>query len=308
MAFLEVKRHINKPTEQYACRALHWSPQRVVLEYRTPQPYDLGVVKIPPGARTLAHYWEGRGFVLWRMETPQGGLLGHLFHICTNVAISRASVAYLDLLLDVWRPPEGAAALLDEKELEASRRDGRLTPEQAAQAASCAQCVLAQADEYIREAQGLPLLPAHSTSPEQTAAWGERLGPLLAGGDVLGLYGPLGAGKTCFVQGLARGLGIEAHVASPTFIMHTAHQGKTTLHHLDAYRLSSGRELLEAVGQDIFEGSGVVAIEWMERAADILPAAWLELAIDFANEHRHLCFSGVGPRPEQIVRALELTL
>ena len=78
-----------------------------------------------------------------------------------------------------------------------------------------------------------------SHSPQETQALGERLGRVLMAGDVVSLVGELGAGKTCFVQGLARGLGVpaERRIASPTFTIVNEHFGRLTLFHVDLYRL-----------------------------------------------------------------------
>ena len=108
-----------------------------------------------------------------------------------------------------------------------------------------------------------------SRSEEETLSLAESLGRRLRGGAIVTLDGPLGAGKTCFVRGLAIGLGIDPReVSSPTFVLcheHTTASG-LTLAHLDAYRLSSADEL-EAIGWDDIAGSPdvIMAIEWPSR-------------------------------------------
>jgi tRNA threonylcarbamoyladenosine biosynthesis protein TsaE len=101
------------------------------------------------------------------------------------------------------------------------------------------------------------------------------LGKLLTAGSVLALRGALGAGKTQLVKGLALGLGVPADetIVSPTFVLVREYRGRLKLYHIDAYRLSGAAELL-ALGFDEFvaEPDAVVAIEWADRAAEVLPA------------------------------------
>jgi tRNA threonylcarbamoyladenosine biosynthesis protein TsaE len=100
---------------------------------------------------------------------------------------------------------------------------------------------------------------------EQTAAAGERLAATLRAGDVVLLYGELGAGKTAFVRGLARGLGApEAEVSSPTFTIVQEYTGRLTLYHVDLYRLEP-REVDDLGLEELVSSDGVVAIEWAER-------------------------------------------
>lgn len=122
-----------------------------------------------------------------------------------------------------------------------------------------------------------------SESVEQTLEIGRTLGGCLQGGDVLGLTGPLGAGKTRLVKGIALGLGVEddRQVCSPTFVLVNEYAGREHLYHLDAYRLGHATEL-EALGFDeMCGGGGVVAVEWADRVAPALPAdaLWIDLSV-----------------------------
>jgi tRNA threonylcarbamoyladenosine biosynthesis protein TsaE len=135
---------------------------------------------------------------------------------------------------------------------------------------------------------------------------GERLGRALQPGDVVSLVGPLGAGKTTFVQGLARGAGVpaERHVASPTFALVNEHPGRVPLVHADLYRIVNRAELLELGLDDAFDRAAV-AIEWLDRFPDAAPADRLELvlAID-ADGARSVTITGVGARGDALARAL----
>lgn len=102
--------------------------------------------------------------------------------------------------------------------------------------------------------------------PEGTAALGGRLAGLLRGGEIVLLHGPLGAGKTCFAQGLCRGLGIDTEVVSPTFTLVNTYRGRLTVHHLDFYRVEPGADLQDIGVPDVLdqvEGREAVAVvEW----------------------------------------------
>ncbi len=108
---------------------------------------------------------------------------------------------------------------------------------------------------------------AHVTHGEpETAALAERLGTRLQGGEVVLLYGELGAGKTAFVRGLARGVGADAaEVASPTFVLLTSYPGRRTLHHADLYRLAGKGDDAELGLEELPGALGVLAVEWAER-------------------------------------------
>jgi tRNA threonylcarbamoyladenosine biosynthesis protein TsaE len=102
-------------------------------------------------------------------------------------------------------------------------------------------------------------------SPEDMRRLGERLGHVAQPGDRFLLEGPLGAGKTTFVQGLARGLSVKADVSSPSFVIEHQYAGRLQLFHIDLYRLDGiEAELQQSLEEDLY-GDGVAAVEWAER-------------------------------------------
>lgn len=113
--------------------------------------------------------------------------------------------------------------------------------------------------------------------PEETQEFGRLLGQLLGPGHVLIINGQMGAGKTTLVQGLARGMGIEDYITSPTFTIIHEHDGPLSLFHIDAYRLEDPEEGMELGLEEYFYGDGVTAVEWAERIAPWLPADYLEM-------------------------------
>jgi tRNA threonylcarbamoyladenosine biosynthesis protein TsaE len=149
-------------------------------------------------------------------------------------------------------------------------------------------------------------LIVNAATAADTQALAERLGRLLAPGDVLALLGPLGAGKTTFIQGLARGLEVppDRNVASPTFALVNEHPGRVPLVHADLYRIENERELPELGLTDAFDRAAV-AIEWLDRFPDAAPADRLEIAIAFAGgDARTLTFTPIGARAEVLLDAL----
>lgn len=122
-----------------------------------------------------------------------------------------------------------------------------------------------------------------SRSPEETFAYGRELGESLSGGEVIGLLGDLGAGKTHFVKGLAAGLGHEDEVTSPTFtLVHEYAGGRLPLYHFDFYRLRSADDALGIGLDDYLSSGGVLAIEWADKFPGLLPKA--TLLLEFRHE------------------------
>jgi tRNA threonylcarbamoyladenosine biosynthesis protein TsaE len=128
-----------------------------------------------------------------------------------------------------------------------------------------------------------------SRSPEETAAAGERLAVRLGPGDVVALTGELGAGKTCFTQGLARGLGVVGRAVSPTFVLVNEYRGRLPVHHVDAYRTESLTELLDLGLDELFAGDGVTVVEWADKLLPLLPPDTI-----------HVHIEGVGDEPRVI--------
>jgi tRNA threonylcarbamoyladenosine biosynthesis protein TsaE len=147
-----------------------------------------------------------------------------------------------------------------------------------------------------------------SRSARQTRAWGKRLGKLLEGGEIIGLIGELGTGKTCFVRGMAEGLdvGRGAWIRSPTFTLINEYLGRLPVFHIDLYRVGSRDELEGLNLREYLYSEGVSVIEWF----DHLPAGevdeYLELRITHGGgSKRELQFMAHGERYEKVVEGLK---
>ncbi|MGC1404692.1 MAG: tRNA (adenosine(37)-N6)-threonylcarbamoyltransferase complex ATPase subunit type 1 TsaE [Thermodesulfobacteriota bacterium] len=130
---------------------------------------------------------------------------------------------------------------------------------------------------------------------QATMQLGQRLASLLKAGDVVALYGELGAGKTCLVRGLAKGLIIaERQVASPSFSLINEYPGPLPLFHMDCYRLHLDEEIEELGLEEYFDGPGITVIEWAERIKD-LPEDRLDIVFTILDETgRHIQISPYG--------------
>src|SRR5689334_8900633 len=143
-------------------------------------------------------------------------------------------------------------------------------------------------------------------SPSATRREAARLARLVEPGDVLGLCGDLGAGKTLFVKGLAAGLGLDpTRISSPTFTLIQSYTGgRLPLHHIDLYRLADAAELHELGLPELLGGEGVSAVEWIDRFPELLSEAGLEVRIEIAGAtSRRIHIRGVGPRGEALAAA-----
>jgi tRNA threonylcarbamoyladenosine biosynthesis protein TsaE len=134
-----------------------------------------------------------------------------------------------------------------------------------------------------------------SESPEATRAFAADLAGVAAAGDVLCLWGDLGAGKTVFAKGFGAGLGVRATINSPSFVLMGEYAGRLPLFHIDLYRLASASEALDGGLLDDRQVSGVVLIEWPDRLGAALPTERLDVRIDGgADEPRRLRLRAVG--------------
>ena len=119
-----------------------------------------------------------------------------------------------------------------------------------------------------------------SASPDETRQLAAALAPLLQPGDVVALSGELGAGKTCFVQGAAQGLGVQERVTSPTFVLVKLYEGRLPLVHCDIYRLETLSDV-QQLGDEVLAPDAVTCIEWGDAVTALLPEDRLE--IDLAH-------------------------
>lgn len=148
-----------------------------------------------------------------------------------------------------------------------------------------------------------------TASEEQTVRAGAALAPLLRAGDVIALSGDLGAGKTQLVKGVARGLGVDEPVTSPTFNLLLVHPGTLPLYHFDLYRLEHAEDLEEIDFCGVVEGDGVSMIEWGDRFPEALPADHLLVTIHRAGaEERVFELEGTGARSAAVASAWVDTL
>jgi tRNA threonylcarbamoyladenosine biosynthesis protein TsaE len=143
-------------------------------------------------------------------------------------------------------------------------------------------------------------------SPEETQQFGTRLGELARPGDVLLLVGKLGAGKTCLVQGIARGLGIKEYAASPSFVVVRELYGRLPLYHMDFYRLENLEEIADLGLDDYLYGQGVSVVEWAEKGLSLLPPEHLLIEMSYISDNeRRLKLKARGRRYRQLVAELK---
>lgn len=141
-----------------------------------------------------------------------------------------------------------------------------------------------------------------TTSAEATHAIGKLLGESCAGGDTIALVGPLGAGKTCLVRGLAAGLGAPAEaVTSPTFVLIHEYAGRVPLYHVDLYRLDE-RDAVNGLGlEEYTDSTGVTVIEWADRAPAVLPGDHLRITIEhLGGDRRRVTLHPQGARSAEV--------
>lgn len=144
-----------------------------------------------------------------------------------------------------------------------------------------------------------------SANPEETMVFAERLAKLLRPKDVIALEGDLGAGKTTFTKGLARGLGIKKTVNSPTFTIIKEYRGIMPLYHMDVYRLEESGEDLGF--DEYFYDNGVTVIEWAHYIKDYLPPELLTIRIELGKDgKRIITVTPEGDRYEQLCKELFL--
>ncbi len=123
-------------------------------------------------------------------------------------------------------------------------------------------------------------------SEEETIRAGQTLAATLQNGDLVVLTGPLGAGKTCFIKGIALGLGVkEEEIKSPSFTLINEYYGARPLFHFDLYRMKSVSELYQIGWDDYLLRDGIVVVEWGEKAEEFLPEDRIEVAIEIISEN-----------------------
>jgi tRNA threonylcarbamoyladenosine biosynthesis protein TsaE len=140
------------------------------------------------------------------------------------------------------------------------------------------------------------MIKALTKSAEDTRSAGAEVAAFTQPGDVIVLAGQLGAGKTAFVQGLGRGLGVTEPVTSPAFVLVRTYPGRMPLTHIDVYRLDRLQELVDLGISELIDGGGVTAIEWGDAVAPALPADLLEVRLAYGegDDDRALTFAPVG--------------
>lgn len=135
---------------------------------------------------------------------------------------------------------------------------------------------------------------------------GQRLGRRLSPGSIICMFGDLGSGKTTFVRGVAKGLGVNPdEIHSPTFVLLNVYRGRLALYHYDFYRLEKSDEIAATGYDDFLYGEGVSFIEWSERFGPLIPKTYLRIEFVFIDEtRRRITFSAGDDRYERMLKNL----
>jgi len=151
-------------------------------------------------------------------------------------------------------------------------------------------------------------LKLNSHSPEQTQLLGSYLGELAQKVDIFLLIGELGTGKTCLVQGIARGLNVKEYAFSPSFVILREYHGRLPLYHIDFYRLDHIEEITDLGLEDYFYGDGVCVVEWAEKGLQVVPRDNLLITIHYipaSQTGRSICLKPQGERYYELIEQLK---
>lgn len=155
----------------------------------------------------------------------------------------------------------------------------------------------------------MEFLKLNSHSPEQTQLLGSCLGELAMKADVFLLAGELGTGKTCLVQGIARGLNVKEYAFSPSFVIFREYHGRLPLYHLDFYRLEHITEIADLGLEEYFYGDGVCVVEWAEKGLEIVPRGNLLITLHYipaSETKRSICLKPQGERYYELLEQLQM--
>ncbi len=119
-----------------------------------------------------------------------------------------------------------------------------------------------------------------TNSSDETLAFASHIAKVLENGDVIALFGEMGSGKTCFTQGVCRGLGVHEPVTSPTFTLINEYSNSKMIYHFDFYRIGSEDEIYGLGYEEYFYGNGICLIEWADRVQNFLPASRIEIYME----------------------------
>tara|TARA_B100001123_G_C14945549_1_gene881493 strand:+ start:154 stop:663 length:510 start_codon:yes stop_codon:yes gene_type:complete len=146
----------------------------------------------------------------------------------------------------------------------------------------------------------------YSSSPDETQSLGNKIGRLSTPGDLILMTGELGAGKTCFTQGVLNGIGSPDHVRSPTFVLVMEYKARIPLYHADLYRISESAEL-DSIGiEDYFNSDGICVVEWADRFDYLYQLEHLAIQIDWdrsgpSSEKRRINLTSKGLRHSKLI-------
>jgi tRNA threonylcarbamoyladenosine biosynthesis protein TsaE len=143
-------------------------------------------------------------------------------------------------------------------------------------------------------------------STEETSKIGEQLGKLVGIGNIICLSGDLGAGKTAFTKGIAKGLGVADYVTSPTYTIINEYEGKIPLYHFDVYRLNDVEEMYELGYEEYFFGDGVVVLEWADIVKEIIPKErlWITILNSKGDDSREIIMEATGEAYDKILKGM----
>ena len=139
---------------------------------------------------------------------------------------------------------------------------------------------------------------------EQTKEIGYKLGKLLTPGSVICLIGDLGAGKTTMTQSLAKAIGVDDYITSPTFTIVNEYEGDMPLYHFDVYRIGSSEEMYDIGYDEYINSDGVCIIEWANLINDILPDEYLDIELSYNGMGREMVLKPIGEKYKKIVEEL----